>query len=1300
MSYNRLDFAGQDPDDDYRQNPAMDPRRPGRTPSPGHPLRAYTLEDTPYRPGPTPTQPPPGALEIPMGPGGPLPAADRLQAQPTYSVENINNSYGHNEDYEAHHPVSQRDYNYSAAQDYAISPEAHQDAYYSQTYTPSAPQDDVSLSQYPSHDDSQYFDHDDGRPILQADSSYGPNPLARPPTGYTDYQDEAAPKATPSPAPLRRWKTVKEVQLFNGNLVLDCPIPPRLLNMVPHAQPPERDEFTHMRYSAATCDPADFFEERFTLRQRLFAKPRHTELFIVVTMYNEDDVLFARTMSGVFKNVEFMCARKDSKTWGKEAWKKIVVCIVSDGRAKINPRTRAVLAGLGVYQDGIAKQQVNGKDVTAHVYEYTTQVGIEVKKDVVNLRPSGGCPVQLLFCLKEKNQKKINSHRWFFQAFGRVLDPNICVLIDAGTKPGRDSIYQLWKAFDLEPMCGGACGEIKAMLGTGGKNLLNPLVATQNFEYKMSNILDKPLESAFGFISVLPGAFSAYRFVALQNDKTGNGPLDKYFAGEKMHGANAGIFTANMYLAEDRILCFELVAKRQCHWILQYVKSSTGETDVPDTMAELILQRRRWLNGSFFAAVYALTHFYQIFRSSHSFARKMMFLLEFAYQSINMLFAWFAIGNFFLVFRILTTSLGGKDLLGQPGDILGVVFGWLYMATLMTCFVLALGNRPQGSNKFYMTMVYFWCGIMLYLIFASVFITVKSIESQVKEKKFSVSELFKNQLFFTLIVSLLSTYVLWFAVSFLFFDPWHMFTSFIQYLLLTPTYINILNVYAFCNTHDITWGTKGDDKAEALPTATLKPGGKVDVNIPTDDGDLNAQYEAEMKKIAVKAEVEKKVPSPSEKQEDYYKGFRSAVVLIWIFCNFTLGAVVLSTAGLDKVSVKPTDTAQRSTIYMAVVLWSVAGLSLFRFIGAMWFLVVRMPGPPSRRFLPRPPPTPAPAPAMRPGTSTPSTHQHPVRIPPSTPTQRFGTATPASSQFQRTPRFTLRHGSAAGTSSSPAPGTSSTPRLYAPRRVAIGDMDPGEHISEGEGESTSASEAGSLPEPERSTTDGERDDEEGVRPSIESADEGPCPPQRASKRRRLSPAPDASATPVPLHPPARFLLRPAAPAVPAPTPAPFTPFPTPATVPASPTPASLATLFSPHRKGARFQPAGLADVVRAWVVATGYLPGTTTSTADGPGGGRLEVREAKTGGDGLIVIRGRRSTGDAPEGRGEDEVKMLLLGAGAGARGRGRDEEAQVRAGREVSVSAPVWDVTLGFGDGDGRDEETWKVGVGWRLVG
>ncbi len=138
-----------------------------------------------------------------------------------------------------------------------------------------------------------------------------------------------------------------------------------------------------------------------------------------------------------------------------------------------------------------------------------------------------------------------------------ILQPNVCDLLDVGTiMPSPTSIYHLWKAFDINSSMGGACSEIIALEGKYGTNLLNPLVAAQNFEYKMSNILDKPFESVFGYITVLPGAFS-YRYIVIQNEKSGDaGPLYKYFLGEKKHGSG-GIFTANMYPAEDRILCRE-----------------------------------------------------------------------------------------------------------------------------------------------------------------------------------------------------------------------------------------------------------------------------------------------------------------------------------------------------------------------------------------------------------------------------------------------------------------------------------------------------------------------------------------------------------------------------------------------------------------------------------------------------------------------------------------------------------------------------------------------------------------------
>ena len=73
-----------------------------------------------------------------------------------------------------------------------------------------------------------------------------------------------------------------------------------------------------------------------------------------------------------------------------------------------------------------------------------------------------------------------------------------------------------------------------------------------------------------------------------------------------------------------------------------------------------------------------------------------------------------------------------------------------------------------------------------------------------------------------LIAALAATFGIYLIASILYADPWHMITSFPQYMMIAPSFINILNVYAFCNLHDVSWGTKGSDKADALPTVDTK----------------------------------------------------------------------------------------------------------------------------------------------------------------------------------------------------------------------------------------------------------------------------------------------------------------------------------------------------------------------------------------------------------------------------------------------------------------------------------------------
>jgi chitin synthase len=174
---------------------------------------------------------------------------------------------------------------------------------------------------------------------------------------------------------------------------------------------------------------------------------------------------------------------------------------------------------------------------------------------------------------------------------------------------------------------------------------------------------------------------------------------------------------------------------------------------------------------------------------------------------------------------------------------------------------------------------------------------------------------FSEPAFRDLVISFSATYLMYLIASFVYLEPYHMFTSLLPYLLLLPSFINILQVYSFwyysshlthlSNLNDISWGTKGDNTSQDLGGVTAVKGkdGKqtVEIDFPSDRAAINQNYEVFIRGLKAPREVNDSGPDEKTKQDDYFRNFRTKTVLLWVFTNALIVGLLTNDLILESV---------------------------------------------------------------------------------------------------------------------------------------------------------------------------------------------------------------------------------------------------------------------------------------------------------------------------------------------------------------------------------------------------------------
>lgn len=135
----------------------------------------------------------------------------------------------------------------------------------------------------------------------------------------------------------------------------------------------------------------------------------------------------------------------------------------------------------------------------------------------------------------------------------------------------------------------------------------------------------------------------------------------------------------------------------------------------------------------------------------------------------------------------------------------------------------------------------------------------------------------------------------------------------------------------------VSWGTKGSDKAEVLPSVSSKKTKDADSPAVEDtmkvQEDVDAAFKETVTRAITKVETKEVVEKPT--MDDQNKTFRTRLVSLWMLSNATLAIAIENINGLPSSNPNVDEQAleNKQHTYFGFILYSTFGLAAVRFTG-------------------------------------------------------------------------------------------------------------------------------------------------------------------------------------------------------------------------------------------------------------------------------------------------------------------------------------------------------------------------------